>query len=242
MINDKATLLSEFYCFLQQQLKIKPATLVKIHYICHMKKGKFIVLEGVDGSGKSTQSALLKQALIDAGEVVYSTFEPTNGPIGSVLRNILTHRIKADEKTIAALFLADRLDHIQNEQNGLLKMLQQGMTVVCDRYYFSSYAYHSTHIDMNWVIQSNALCAELLRPDLNIYIDITPETSMERIAKGRTSVDLFENLDRITKVRAGYFSAFERLKNEEKVLIIDGQRDPQLVFKEIWENVQQLLD
>lgn len=207
-----------------------------------MKKGKFIVLEGVDGSGKSTQSALLRQALIDAGEVVHATFEPTNGPIGSVLRNILTHRIKADEKTIAALFLADRLDHIQNEQNGLLKMLHQGMTVVCDRYYFSSYAYHSTHIDMDWVIQSNSLCAELLRPDLNIYIDIKPETSMERIAKGRTSTDLFENLDRITKVRAGYFSAFDRLKDTEEVLIVDGERDPQLVFNEIWENVRELLD
>ncbi|MFK7933554.1 MAG: dTMP kinase [Saprospiraceae bacterium] len=206
-----------------------------------MKKGKFIVLEGVDGSGKSTQSALLKQALIDAGHAVHGTFEPTNGPIGSVLRNILTHRIKADEKTIAALFLADRLDHIQNEQNGLLKILNQGIHVVCDRYYFSSYAYHSTHIDMDWVIQSNSLCAELLRPDLNIYIDIEPQTSMDRIAKGRTSKDLFENLERITKVREGYFTAFERLKAEEQILVLNGQRKPEIIFQEIWDNVHQML-
>ncbi|MEL7020601.1 MAG: dTMP kinase [Bacteroidota bacterium] len=203
-----------------------------------MKKGKFIVLEGVDGSGKSTQSAILRQRIQDAGHRVHATFEPTNGPIGSVLRNILTHRIEADEKTIAALFLADRLDHIQNKQNGLLHQLNQGIHVVCDRYYFSSYAYHSTHIDMEWVIQSNALCAELLRPDLNIYIDIQPQTSMERIAQGRTSKDLFENLERITKVHAGYSTAFERLQNEEHIIKLDGEREVAAIADDIWQQTK----
>lgn len=206
-----------------------------------MKKGKFIVLEGVDGSGKSTQSARLLAKIQSTGQAVTATYEPTSGPIGSVLRNILQRRIKADEKTIAAMFLADRLDHIQNDVNGMLKTLEKGTHIICDRYYFSSYAYHSTHMPMQWVIDCNSICAELLRPDLTVYIDITPEESMKRLQKGRASLDLFESFERISNVRQNYLMAIEQLEKEEEVKVINGQRDPDAVFSEIWESVQQLL-
>ncbi|MFI5196773.1 MAG: dTMP kinase, partial [Chitinophagales bacterium] len=116
-----------------------------------MKHNLFIALEGTDGSGKSSQVKLLAEKLENAGHKVYATFEPTDGVIGSMVRNILRGGIKADNRTIAALFLADRLDHLLNETNGIVKKLGEGYTVITDRYYFSSYAYHGTHMDMDWV-------------------------------------------------------------------------------------------
>ena len=139
-----------------------------------MKKNLFIALEGIDGSGKSTQTKILARKLEDAGHKVYTTFEPTDGAIGTIIRNILKGEMKADEHIIAALFVADRLDHLLNETNGIIKKLGEGFTVITDRYYFSSYAYHGAHVDMNWVIAANAMSAKICRPDVNLFIDVAP--------------------------------------------------------------------
>lgn len=198
-----------------------------------MKKNLFIALEGIDGSGKSTQAKLLAEQLTNAGHKVYATFEPTNGHIGSLLRNILRGNIKADERTIAGLFLADRLDHILDPKNGLLARLADGCTVITDRYYFSSYAYHGVHIDMDWVIQSNSMCAQLLRPDATIFIDVPPEVSMQRISANRESTELYETLDNLRAVRAKYIEAFDKLGTEERIIIVDGNRDSEVVAGEV---------
>jgi dTMP kinase len=110
--------------------------------------------------------------------------------------------------------------------------------VITDRYYFSSYAYQSTHLDLDWVISANSLSAGLLRPDLNIYIDITAELSIERLNKGRTSIELYETLENLQNVRNKYFEVMELLKCEEKTLVTDGNRPPELISNEIWENLQ----
>src|SRR5256885_267953 len=159
-----------------------------------MKKNLFIAFEGIDGSGKSTQVKLLSYNLKNAGHKVHLTCEPTESPIGKMIRDIFSHKMEADHRVIAGLFVADRLDHLLNKTNGILKKLEEGYTVISDRYYFSSYAYQGTHIDLDWVIKANSLSADLRRPDLNIYIDITAEQSIERINKGRTSVELYETL------------------------------------------------
>src|SRR5438874_1862145 len=155
-----------------------------------MKSNLFIALEGIDGSGKSTQMKFLSEKLAGTGHKVYSTFEPTDGPVGSLIKNIMRGRIIADHRTIAGLFVADRLDHLLNEVNGIVKKLDEGYTVITDRYYFSSYAYHGTHMDMDWVIQANAMSAEILRPDINIFINVSPEISMHRINETRSMMDL----------------------------------------------------
>ena len=103
-----------------------------------MKKNLFIALEGIDGSGKSTQMTRLAEKLTSSGHKVYTTFEPTDSPIGSVIKNIMKGRIDADHKTIAALFAADRLDHLLNGVNGIVKKMKEGFTVITDRFYFSS--------------------------------------------------------------------------------------------------------
>ena len=198
-----------------------------------MAQNLFIALEGIDGSGKSTQAKLLAEKMTAAGHKVYTTFEPTDGMIGKVLRSILKGTIKADHRVIAGLFLADRLDHLLNDETGIVKKMQQGYTVITDRYYFSSYAYHGTHMDMGWVIDANRMCAEILKPDLTIFIDVSPEIAMQRIDTGRTSTELFENLESLQNVRNKYFEAFELLKAAERIFITDGNLPP----AELAENI-----
>ena len=206
-----------------------------------MSKTLFIALEGIDGSGKSTQAKLLAERFGAMGHKVYTTCEPTKGPIGKMIREIFNHRMEGDQRTIAALFVADRLEHLLNQQNGMVKMMKDGYTVITDRYYFSSYAYHGVHVDMDWVIESNKLSAEILRPDLNIYIDISPEVSIERIKKDRNSVEMYETLENQKLVYSKYAEAFERQKAIEKILAVNGNRPIEKISEEIWKAVQRLL-
>lgn len=206
-----------------------------------MMKNLFIAFEGIDGSGKSTQVKKLSQKLELEGHKVYTTFEPTDSPIGSMIRNVFNHKMEADHKTIAGLFVADRLNHLLNQTNGMIKMLNDGFTVITDRYYFSSYAYHGVHMPVDWVIQANALSADLLRPDLNIFIDISPEESMKRISKGRETVEMYETLDNLKKVKEIYFNCFEKLKEVEKVCIINGEREETEIAQHIWQHIYPLL-
>lgn len=201
------------------------------------RKNLFIALEGIDGSGKSTQTRLLGEQLASQGHKIYTTFEPTDSPIGSIIRNILKGRIKADHRTIGGLFVADRLDHLLNDVNGIVKKMEDGFTVITDRYCFSSYAYQGTHMNMDWVIQANSMSADILRPDINIFIDVTPEVSMERLYSNRNIIELYESLENLKQVRAKYFEAFEKLKLKENIFIVDGNRPPDLIAKDIWEEV-----
>ncbi len=206
-----------------------------------MTKNLFIAFEGIDGSGKSTQVKLLTNSLKKAGHKVYSTFEPTDSPIGSVIRSIFNHRIEAEHQVIAGLFVADRLDHLLNKTNGILKKLEDGYTVITDRYYFSSYAYHGTHMSLDWVIEANSLSADLLRPDLNIYIDISPDISMERIMNGRSSIELYETNENLKNVRNKYMEAIEQLKYKENIFMTDGNRSSELIAIDIWKEVSQIM-
>lgn len=205
-----------------------------------MNKNLFIAFEGIDGSGKSTQVKLLTESLQKAGHKVYFTFEPTDSPIGSLITKIFRHQMEADNRTIAGLFVADRLDHLLNKTNGIIKKLEEGYTVITDRYCFSSYAYQGAHMSLDWVIQANSLSTDLLRPDLNIFIDISPETGMSRINKGRTLVELYETIENLRKVKDTYFEAFEKLKDQEKICIINGERTPELIAADIWNEVSKM--
>lgn len=204
-----------------------------------VKKGKFIAFEGIDGSGKSTQIRLLVNKLKEIGVYCYTTMEPTDSPIGSLIHQIMTGRIKTDNKVIAGLFVADRLDHLLNDVNGVLTKIMEGTTVITDRYYFSSYAYHSVDMPMNWVIQANAQSKELLQPTITIFIDVNPDNAIERIAKNRFHQELFEKKSRLIKVREKYLEAFEKLKDEENFVIIDGNRPQEEIAEEIWNEVKK---
>jgi dTMP kinase len=207
-----------------------------------MKKNFFIAFEGLDGSGKSTQVKLLANKLKENGLNVYTTAEPTQSRIGAIIKDIFRHKMEADHRTIAALYVADRLDHLTNKTDGVLKKLEEGYTVITDRYYFSSYAYHGVHMNMDWVIEANSLSVELLRPDLTIYIDISPEKSMHRLNKGRSATELYETIDNLKKVREKYFEAFDKVKEKEKVFITNGDRPEEEISNDIWKEISKIVE
>ena len=202
----------------------------------------FIAFEGIDGSGKSTQVKLLAEKLQSVGHRVYNTFEPTDSPIGSLIRNIFKGRLKTDHQTIAALHVADRLDHLHNDVNGMIGKMNQGFTVITDRYYFSSYAYHGVHVDMDWVISSNALSANQLKPDVHFFIDVDPYISIKRIHDTRGTVELYETLDNLQSVKAKYLEAFEKLKGSENVVFINGNQSVAAIADDIWKGVERLVE
>lgn len=203
-------------------------------------RGKFIAFEGIDGSGKSTQITLLEKKLKEQGIPVYLTREPTDGPYGAMLHTIMTGRLDACEETIAALYVADRMDHIKNTRNGLLKKIEAGITVITDRYYFSSYAYQGAHMSMDWTIMANSVCADALRPDLNLFLDLEPEVSYQRICQNRTDFEIYEKLDNLKRTREKYMEAFSKLKDQEKVAVILANETVEEIQEQIWKQVKVL--
>lgn len=199
-----------------------------------IQKGLFIVFEGIDGSGKSSQAKLLYQKLLKKNYKVLLTSEPTDNEIGKLIRKILNGDKKTDYLTIAALFVADRIEHLCNNELGLKKLYDEGCIIICDRYYLSNYAYNSMHVNIEWLIEANKICSEILRPDLNIFIDVKAEECMQRLKNNREAYELFEKTETLTTVRNNYFKIFEKLKNREEVEIINGERKIEEIELEIW--------
>ena len=204
-------------------------------------RGRFFALEGIDGSGKSTQLPLLARRLEALGRPCIQTREPTSGPMGTLLRQVLTGQVDCDSRVVAPLFVADRLDHLLRKGDGLLALVEGGTDVLCDRYYFSSYAYQSVDLPLEWVIGANRPCADLLRPDATLFLDVAPELALERIARGRDHTELFETRERLTRTREQYFRAFEAEQDREPVLILPGDLPPEELSRAIWARVAPLL-
>ena len=203
-------------------------------------KGRFIVFEGIDGCGKTTQISLLKKRIEQNGSRCFETKEPSDGPVGSMIRQCLTGRIKVDESTLAALFAADRLDHINNTTDGLSLNINNGINVISDRFILSTYAYQSVRVPLDWVMNMNSLAASLLKPDYHIFIDVEPDITLERMSKGRFHTELFENKKRLTEVRNRYFELIDKLKDTENIIIIDGNQGIDDISEEIWSKVSHL--
>ncbi len=203
--------------------------------------GSFIVFEGIDGSGKSTQLDRICRRLIRNGIRPLSTFEPSDGPVGRLIRKMLAGDMAVDQRTLAALFAADRTDHLLNAGSGIKAQVEAGRIVVCDRYYFSSYAYHAQFIDMDQVIELNAQNAAILKPRVTIFIDVDPSLCLERIRTGRKQLDMYEKLDILKAVRSHYFSAFKRFKDSEWVIVVDGNGSPEEVEERIWQHLAPMV-
>jgi dTMP kinase len=203
------------------------------------KRGKFIVFEGIDGSGKSTQIKLLAERLRAAGITCSATREPTDGAVGALLQRCLAGTDTPGEGTLACLFAADRLDHIYNPRDGLLARVNGGETVLSDRYYLSSYAYNGAHIPSDFVVDINRLAADALRPDLNIFLDLDPAESLRRLT-ARGALQHYERLATLTAVREKYLAVFEQFKASENVVIIDASLSETEVADRVFERVTGL--
>ena len=156
------------------------------------KRGRFIVIEGIDGSGKTTHIPLLAKRLSAEGRKVYTTAEPTVSLSGGMLRDALRGVTKKTTCEIAAMFLLDRINHNVNPVNGIEKFLAAGVDVICDRYYYSSLAYQGSMTDFEWVKNMNIGCPQIRQPDLCIFLDLDPELCMQRIGADRTTTEIFE--------------------------------------------------
>jgi dTMP kinase len=194
---------------------------------------RLIVLEGLDGAGTTTQGKRLVQHLRDEGCKAHLTREPSDGPIGRLIRELLTgHHAIPDQairqSTFGLLFAADRLDHLQREVE---PQLAAGTTVISDRWYHSSLAYQGTGADRDWI---TALNARARRPDLTIFLQVRPEIAAQRrVAAGRVQ-ELFEDLRMQQEVDAGYRATIAELTAQgERIEVIDGELPPDGVFQEI---------
>ena len=196
-------------------------------------RGRFIVFEGIDGAGKTTQIELLTKHLQAAGRKVYRTAEPTESVSGGLLRDALSGVSKRTACEMAAMFVLDRIFHNTNPVNGIEKMLADGVDVICDRYYYSSLAYQGSETDAAWVREMNLNCPEIRRPDLCVFLDLTPEQSMERIGKGRVTTEIYENAEWLERVRRQFYSVFETLKDSDRICVVNAARTVEEIHKEI---------
>lgn len=163
-------------------------------------EGLFIVLEGIDGAGTTSNARMLVSWLSAKGRKAWFTSEPTKGPVGLIIRKKLRDRNFNDPVLETLLFAADRAWHLREE---ILPYLERGYVVICDRYYESSVAYQGAQgAGLNWILKVNEKFPE---PDLTILLDIEPLMALERI-HSRAIVERFENISFLGKVREIYLS------------------------------------
>ena len=197
------------------------------------ERGKFIVFEGIDGAGKTTQINLLANYLREQGRSVYCTAEPTETVSGGLLRDALSGVTRRTVCEMAAMFVFDRINHNVNPVNGIQKMLNDGFDVICDRYYYSSLAYQGSETDPAWVSNMNLNCPQIMRPDVCIFLDLTPEQSMARINRNRATQEIYENEERLTLVRNQFYRVFEELKDRDNIQIVDAYRSVEEIHQSI---------
>lgn len=202
-------------------------------------KGRFIVFEGIDGAGKSTQIELLRKKLVNEGRKVYITAEPTESVTGGILRDALSGNYARTASELAAMFLSDRVFHNVNPNTGIKQALDKGFDVISDRYYYSSFAYQGLDSDIQWVMDMNLNCPDILRPDLCVFLDLDANSSKSRIDSNRATIEIFEQSAILDKIRNKFFDVFNRLDGEN-IQIVDASGTVSAVAEKIAEIIDKL--
>ena len=189
-------------------------------------KGKFIVFEGIDGSGKTTQFRMLANYLKNNKSNILITKEPTRGRVGKIIYNILEGREKASHIFLQLLFSSDRAEHLEKK---VIPALKSGKTVLCDRYLFSTLAYGNSEIgDMNWL---ENLSKHFILPDITFLIKVSPSESIHRVNNVRKKDStIFEKEKKLKKIWKNYEILSKKYKN---FYVINGERDKNRVFEDI---------
>ena len=208
-----------------------------------MSKGKFIVIEGLDGSGKTTQVQLLTELLSYEGISVVNQKEPTPHKFGKMCREVLSGTELLPKSQLALLFVADRIDHNTNEKDGIEKLLNEGYNIICDRYYYSTFAYQGVDVGLDWLMHLNLDCKDIRKPDLCIFLDLPPEKSMERINTNRRKdeIEIYETEEYLTNIRKRFYDVINILKKTENIEIINADADILTVSRKIKETVMKIL-
>jgi len=196
--------------------------------------GKFIAIEGIDGSGATTQALRLKEYLAEKNIPFWLTQEPTDSVIGSIIKSHLSGNANiADHLGLQLLFAADRANHLEQE---IIPRLQKGETVISDRYFLSSIAYGSLNInDEDWLYQIND---QFLLPDLTILIKVSAKIGIERISETRLSFNMFEQEEKLNKVWNNYEKIHKKYPN---IIIINGEKSIEDTFQDVRAAIEKIL-
>ena len=204
-----------------------------------MTRPLFIVFEGIDGCGKSTQLRMLCAHLEKRGRKVVTTAEPTDSTTGKMLRAALSGNDPRTAAEMAALFTLDRIHHNKAE-NGIENCLQNGFDVISDRYYYSSLAYQGSLTDYEWVRRMNCECPEIRHPDLCVFLDISPKVALSRIGRRGEPTEIYEKEETLTLFRATFMRVFNSLN--DRVAIIDANGTEDEVAARVLAAVEPLLN
>jgi len=205
--------------------------------------GKFIVIEGPDGAGSSTQIEYLGTYLKEKGENVLVTKEPTNNLVGGLIRGALTGEWKIGEYGLQLLFCADREHHLDREIN---PTLAKGWNVLTDRYLASTVVFGSVSLERSerysakgydhWWRLLMELNAPFRTPDLTIILDLPAQESLRRINRRSTQTELFEIESVLERVALGYERFAQEYKN---VVVINAERKRQEIFEDIKKTIEE---
>ncbi len=207
-----------------------------------MPKGRFIVLEGLDGSGISTQTEYLRTWFQRSRIPVSVTKEPTDGPAGAIAKWALRKELRdVPEHALALLFAADRQYHVERE---IIPSLGAGTNVICDRYFLSSFAYQLVKVnDLDWLRKLNAKCPV---PDLTIFLDIPVEDCLKRMTsdawRGLDKLQLYEDEQQLSQIRENFLTVISSLQTEgHNIVIVDAGDEIQQVGERIVDCTKRLL-
>ena len=204
-----------------------------------MIKKLFIVFEGIDSSGKTTQAELLKNYFIAEKQQAVISPEPSSGIIGNLIRQALKQRIVFSkdrhlfDEQMAYLFAADRHDHLYNDVDGVFKLIRDNYHVISTRYYFSSLAYNGDSVEQFNLVKK--LNDRFPNPDLTIYIDLPVEISLARLQQ-RGLREVYETEVKLTKVRERYRQIFAEYQGQ--LLKIEGTQEPEQIHQQIVKRIE----
>ncbi|MDD3902687.1 MAG: dTMP kinase [Sphaerochaeta sp.] len=193
----------------------------------------FIVFEGLDGAGTTTQMKLLAENCDKNDRACRATFEPTDKPIGRLVRSVLQKQIVTTPLALAMLYAADREDHLFNPVNGLLKDLDTGKLVICDRYLYSSLAYQGVECDFKKIEAINDFPA----PEYVFFIDTPVDECIRRITSRGSATELFERHEFLEKVKSNYERIFTSLPSGVKLIRLNGMLGIDELAKEIFSTL-----
>lgn len=201
-----------------------------------MNNAKFIVFEGIDGSGKSTQIKLLAEKLAERGIKTQTSAEPTKYPTGLAIREVLSGRVVVSDDELAVMFATDRANHNKNPDGGIDSLLDAGITAISDRYYYSSLAYQGVQIGLPRVMQLNLENPDIRRPDLCIFLDLEPSESLRRIEERHLSAEIFETYEYLDKTRKTFVGVIDMLKEKgENIVCINAARSIEEIANDVFE-------
>jgi dTMP kinase len=199
---------------------------------------KFIVFEGLDGSGKTTQVRLLAQRLEESGIPCLVTRQPSDSAVGKVMRSATDAKLPLENETMALLVAADRYQHVYDIIN---PALDAGKIVVCDRYYYSSFAFQG--IDggaFGRVAAYNERVMAQRKPDITFFLDTSPEECMRRIQTGRNYGGLYDSVAQLRAVRERYLRIFDELKDRENIVFVEGGDGEEAVASRVWAYIKNV--